>query len=56
MTPIKIDIAGIALGALIGLGAILIVPKIAHVFSAGHGFRSKFRGSPIKNNDEIFQV
>ncbi|XP_017779639.1 PREDICTED: uncharacterized protein LOC108564947 [Nicrophorus vespilloides] len=41
MTPMKIDIGGIALGALIGLGAILIVPKLAHVFSSGgYGYRS----------------
>ncbi|CAG9766035.1 unnamed protein product [Ceutorhynchus assimilis] len=33
----KIDIGGVALGALIGLGAILIIPKIAQVFAMGHG-------------------
>lgn len=41
MQPVKIDIGGIALGALIGLGAILIVPKIAHILSStGYGYRS----------------
>lgn len=43
MAPLKIDIGGIALGALIGLGAILIVPKLANVFSnggGGYGYRS----------------
>lgn len=39
--PVKIDIGGVALGALIGLGAILILPKLANVFSSGHGYRSK---------------
>jgi hypothetical protein len=30
-----IDIGGVVLGALIGIGAVLIVPKIAYIFS-GH--------------------
>lgn len=41
MQPVKIDVGGIALGALIGLGAVLIVPKIAHIMSSIHGYRSK---------------
>lgn len=40
MTPMKIDLGGVALGALIGLGAILIAPKLAHILSSGHGYRS----------------
>ncbi|XP_066146934.1 uncharacterized protein [Euwallacea fornicatus] len=32
----KLDVGGIALGALIGLGAILIIPKIAQIFAGGH--------------------
>ncbi|RZC31918.1 zinc finger protein-like 1, partial [Asbolus verrucosus] len=39
-SPMKIDVGGIALGALIGLGAILIVPKIAAAFTGGYGYRS----------------
>lgn len=42
MTPMKIDIGGIALGALIGLGAILIVPKLAHILGSTHGYRSTY--------------
>lgn len=34
--PMKIDIGGVVLGTLIGLGAILILPKIAHIFSGGY--------------------
>lgn len=41
ISPMKIDIGGVALGALIGLGAILVVPKLAHIFSGGYGYRSK---------------
>lgn len=41
ISPMKIDIGGIALGALIGLGAILVVPKIAQAFSGGYGYRSE---------------
>ncbi|XP_023310503.1 uncharacterized protein LOC108907633 [Anoplophora glabripennis] len=41
ISPMKIDLGGVALGALIGLGAILIVPKLAHVLSGGlGGYRS----------------
>ncbi|XP_019881524.2 uncharacterized protein LOC109609314 [Aethina tumida] len=40
ISPMKIDIGGVALGALIGLGAILVVPKLAHIFSGGYGYRS----------------
>lgn len=32
----KLDLNGVILGALIGLGAILIVPKVAQIFAAGH--------------------
>lgn len=40
--PMKIDIGGIAIGAIIGLGAVLIIPKIAHLFSGSYGgYRSK---------------
>ncbi|KAJ3649553.1 hypothetical protein Zmor_021289 [Zophobas morio] len=39
-SPMKIDVGGIALGALIGLGAVLIVPKLAAAFSGGYGYRS----------------
>lgn len=42
MQPVKIDIGGIALGALIGLGAVLIVPKVAHILSASYGYRSTY--------------
>ncbi|KAK9703150.1 DM4/DM12 family [Popillia japonica] len=38
--PVKIDIGGIAIGALIGLGAVLIIPKLAHLFSSNYGYRS----------------
>ncbi|KAJ8926011.1 hypothetical protein NQ315_009866 [Exocentrus adspersus] len=41
ISPMKIDLGGVALGALLGLGAILIVPKLAHVLSGGlAGYRS----------------
>lgn len=40
MQPYKVDLGGVAIGALLGLGAILLLPKLAHVFSGGHGYRS----------------
>lgn len=36
-SPIKLDLGGVVLGTLIGLGAVLIFPKLAHVFSGGYG-------------------
>ncbi|KAF5280858.1 hypothetical protein FQR65_LT03007 [Abscondita terminalis] len=39
--PMKIDIGGVALGAIIGLGAVLLAPKLFSVFhSIGPGYRS----------------
>ncbi|KAF2892935.1 hypothetical protein ILUMI_13229 [Ignelater luminosus] len=41
MMPMKIDIGGVALGALLGLGAVLIAPKLMSVFHmVGPGYRS----------------
>ncbi|VEN58188.1 unnamed protein product [Callosobruchus maculatus] len=41
VAPVKIDLGGVALGALIGFGAVLIIPKIAHILSGGiGGYRS----------------
>ncbi|KAL1110215.1 hypothetical protein AAG570_008292, partial [Ranatra chinensis] len=38
-SPLKIDLGGLVLGTIIGLGAVLIVPKILHIFSAPtHGY------------------
>ncbi|XP_044744700.1 uncharacterized protein LOC123306663 [Coccinella septempunctata] len=43
VSPMKLDIGGVALGALIGLGAILILPKLAHAFGGLHGgYRSYY--------------
>lgn len=42
----KIDLGGVVLGTLIGIGALLILPKIVSVFQGGYGgnghYRSKF--------------
>jgi hypothetical protein len=32
---LKLDLGGVVLGAIIGFGAVFILPKIIHVFSAG---------------------
>lgn len=42
IAPAKIELGGVVLGALIGLGAVLIIPKLAHLFGGGYGgYRSK---------------
>lgn len=33
-TPLKIDLGGLVLGTIIGLGAIVLAPKLLHLFSA----------------------
>ena len=41
--PAKIDLGGLFLGAIIGIGSILIIPKLLYVLSGtyGHYARSK---------------
>lgn len=45
-SPLKIDLGGVVIGALIGIGALLIVPKFLSAFNGGYGgsgnYRSKF--------------
>lgn len=52
----KLDIGGVALGALIGLGAILIIPKLAQIFSGAHGGYGRSKHSkvtdPIKSKSK----
>lgn len=33
----KIDLGGVVLGAIIGIGALLIVPKVVGAFNGGYG-------------------
>lgn len=35
--PMKIDLGGVVLGAIIGIGALLIVPKVVGAFNGGYG-------------------
>uniref|UniRef100_A0A1B0D3X5 Uncharacterized protein n=1 Tax=Phlebotomus papatasi TaxID=29031 RepID=A0A1B0D3X5_PHLPP len=45
-TPMKIDLGGVFLGALVGIGAILILPKLVNAFSGNYGnYRSVDGGS-----------
>lgn len=44
-SPMKIDLGGVVLGALVGIGALLILPKFLGAFtghSSGGYYRSKF--------------
>lgn len=47
-SPLKLDLGGMVMGALIGIGALLIVPKLVGVFQGGYGnsgggnYRSKW--------------
>ena len=41
--PYKIDLGGVVLGTLVGIGALLILPKIFNAFSGGYGnYRSEW--------------
>ncbi|XP_055618415.1 uncharacterized protein LOC129763404 [Toxorhynchites rutilus septentrionalis] len=35
--PLKIDLGGVVLGTLVGIGALLILPKLVNVFGGGYG-------------------
>ncbi|GAB0097693.1 uncharacterized protein DMENIID0001_133590 [Sergentomyia squamirostris] len=46
-SPMKIDLGGVFLGALVGIGAILILPKLVNAFSGNYGnYRSVDGGDP----------
>ncbi|XP_060536278.1 uncharacterized protein LOC132708156 [Cylas formicarius] len=36
--PLKVDLSGVVIGVFIGLGAVLLIPKIAHLLAGGGGF------------------
>lgn len=44
--PIKLDLGGVVLGTLVGIGAIIIIPKLLNAFHGGYGGygRSKWYG------------
>ncbi|XP_024083335.1 uncharacterized protein LOC106664075 [Cimex lectularius] len=50
-TPVKIELGGIFLGTLIGLGAVLIVPKLAHLFSSHNSGHVGYSGSSYSRAD-----
>lgn len=46
----KIDLGGVVLGTLIGIGALLILPKIVSVFQGGYGGNGHYRSKLITGN------
>lgn len=47
----KIDLGGVVIGTLVGIGALLILPKLVNVFSGGYGhYRS------VGGNDDLTGV
>ncbi|XP_069688246.1 uncharacterized protein [Periplaneta americana] len=52
---LKLDLGGVVLGAIIGFGAVFILPKILHVFSSGHesmGYGGSGGGYGYRSDDE----
>ncbi|XP_075147367.1 DM4/DM12 domain-containing protein Desiccate [Haematobia irritans] len=49
--PIKLDLGGVVLGTLVGIGAIIIIPKILNAFHGGYGGygRSENDLSPVSH-------
>lgn len=39
----KIDLGGVVLGAIIGVGALLIIPKIVGTLNGGYGYGGNYR-------------
>jgi len=50
--PAKIDLGGLLLGAIIGVGSILIIPKLLYILSGTYGTyaRSKYIVHPYRLN------
>lgn len=42
-SPMKIDLGGVVLGAIIGVGALLIIPKIVGTLNGGYGYGGNYR-------------
>ncbi|KAB0792767.1 hypothetical protein PPYR_14726 [Photinus pyralis] len=53
MVPMKIDIGGVALGAALGLGAVLLAPKL---FSFFHMLAPGYRNSSSSNSSAISDI
>lgn len=46
MYPFKIDLGGLLLGAVVGLGALVVIPKLVHVLSSElTGYGQSYHGS-----------
>ncbi|XP_049535553.1 uncharacterized protein LOC125951072 [Anopheles darlingi] len=44
-TPLKIDLGGVVLGTLVGIGALLLLPKLVNVFGGGYGTGGHYRSA-----------
>ncbi|KAL9693112.1 hypothetical protein quinque_012397 [Culex quinquefasciatus] len=53
--PLKIDLGGVVLGTLVGIGALLILPKLVGAFGGGYGghYRSADGGSDLTGVTEM---
>lgn len=49
--PVKIDLGGVVIGALLGIGAVLVLPKLANVLSGSYGGYGNYR-----SNNFFFQT
>lgn len=50
-SPIKLDIGGIVVGTLVGLGAVIIIPKLISVLHGGYGTSGGYGRS--ENGDDL---
>lgn len=57
-SPAKIDLGGLILGAVIGVGTILIIPKLLYVLSGTYGAyaRSKFPIYHSKHGQKLLKI
>ncbi|XP_052866511.1 uncharacterized protein LOC128272687 [Anopheles cruzii] len=44
-TPLKIDLGGVVLGTLVGIGALLLLPKLVNVIGGGYGGSGHYRSA-----------
>ncbi|XP_073812706.1 DM4/DM12 domain-containing protein Desiccate isoform X2 [Musca autumnalis] len=49
--PIKLDLGGVVLGTLVGIGAIIIIPKLLNAFHGGYGGYGR-----SENDNDLSQI
>lgn len=55
-SPLKLDLGGLVIGAIIGIGALLIVPKLVGAFQGGYGGSGNYRSIFTINKKPVYKI